>query len=106
MWHSITVSLVLLDIVTDSRRLKKSPALSYPQLRLPLLSGILWSLTVLGGTWLLTVSGFIAASNNTEVGLRLADNSDTDYVTSLVPRGSSTSIVAVSHVSANTMRSG
>jgi hypothetical protein len=92
-----------LDIVTDAEKLKEIPGPIYP---LSLAASQRNSL-VANGSWsdmvIAQSSGFNAASNNTEVGLRRADSNSTDYVTSLVPRGSSTSIVAVSHVSADTM---
>lgn len=92
-----------LDIVTDSAKIAEIPGPVYPQS----LAASQRNSLVASGSWsdmiIAQSSGYNAASNNTEVGLRRADSTDTDYVTSLVPRGSSTSIVAVSHVSANTM---
>jgi hypothetical protein len=92
-----------LDIVTDSAKVAEIPGPVYPQS----LAASQRNSLVASGSWsdmvIAQSSGYNAASNNTEVGLRRSDSTDTDYVTSLVPRGSSTSIVAVSHVSANTM---
>lgn len=56
------------------------------------------------GFWEATVaqtSGYITATSNAEVQLRLDDNSGSDYVTALTPRGSSTSVVAVGYVNSN-----
>lgn len=93
----------VLDVFTDSAKISEIPGPVYP---LSLAASQRDSL-VASGSWsdmvIAQSSGYNAASNNTEVGLRRVDSKDTDYVTSLVPRGSSTSIVAVSHVSANTM---
>jgi hypothetical protein len=95
-----------LDILTDAEKIEALPGSVYPeslaasQRNSLIANGTLWQMVVE------RVSGFVAASNNTEVNLRLADNSGTEFVTSLMPRGSSTSIVAVSHVSASTMTPG
>jgi hypothetical protein len=90
----------VLNIVTDAQ-LKEIPGPTYPAS----LAASQRNSLIANGTWWEMVgervSGFVAASDNTEVNLRFADNSDTEYVTSLMPRGSSTSIVAVSHVSAS-----
>ena len=55
-----------------------------------------WDMTVAG------ISGYVAASSNTEVQLRAAEGTDSDYVTTLTPRGSSKSIVGVAHIPATT----
>lgn len=54
-----------------------------------------WEMAVAG------TSGYTAASSNTEVQLRAVDDNESDYVTTLSPRGSSKSIVGVSHVDAS-----
>jgi hypothetical protein len=88
----------VLDVVTDASKIKELPGPTYPAS----LAASQRNSLIANGTWWEMVgervSGFVAASDNTEVNLRFADNSDTEYVTSLMPRGSSTSIVAVSHV--------
>jgi hypothetical protein len=95
-----------LDMVTDSTKISKIPGPVYPQS----LAASQRNSLIANGTWvdmmINKVSGFVAASDNTEVNLRLADNDGTEYVTSLMPRGSSTSIVAVSHVSATEITPG
>lgn len=48
----------------------------------------------------INASGYDPTSGNTEVQLRQLAKTDSDYVTTLIPRGSSTSIVAVSYVDA------
>lgn len=92
-----------LDIVTDAGQISEIPGPVYPMS----LAASQRNSLVANGSWadmmINHISGYVAASDNTEVGLRRVDSSDTDYVTSLMPRGSSTSIVAVSHVSSNTM---
>lgn len=91
----------VLDIVTDVSKIQEIPGPTYPAS----LAASQRNSLIANGTWWEMVgekvSGFVAASDNTEVNLRLANNSDTEYVTSLMPRGSSTSIVAVSYVSAS-----
>ena len=91
----------VLDVVTDAGKILELPGPTYPAS----LAASQRNSLIANGTWWEMVgervSGFVAASDNTEVNLRFADNSDTEYVTSLMPRGSSTSIVAVSHVSAS-----
>lgn len=48
----------------------------------------------------INASGYDPTSGNTEVQLRQLAKTDSDYVTTLIPRGSSTSIVAVAYVDA------
>lgn len=95
-----------LKIVNDVNELNEIPGPIYPE---SLAASQRDSLIANGTWWEMIgekVSGFVAASDNTEVNLRLLDRTETEYVTSLMPRGSSTSIIAVSHVSATTMTPG
>lgn len=95
-----------LDIITDSEAIAELPGPTYP---MSLATSQRNSLTA-DGTWIeyaiTQVAGYEAASSNTEVQLRLLDEDVTNYVTTLTPRGSSTSIVAVSSVEGNAVVSG
>lgn len=99
----------VLEIVKDAAKLSEIPGPIYPAS----LAASQRNSLIANGTWWEMmgerVSGYVAASSNTEVNLRLVDEAntnETDYVTSLMPRGSSTSIVAVSSASATTMTPG
>lgn len=95
-----------LKIVRDSDDISEIPGPTYP---LSLAKTQRESL-IANGSWtemvIEQVSGYVEASENTEVALRRTDNKGSDYVTALMPRGSSTSIIATSSVTATGMTPG
>lgn len=108
MWKPYGVAVYnghtgVLDILTDASAIDKLDGPVYP---LSLATSQREAL-VANGTWTDMVinrtSGYVAASANTEVNLNRSDKSGSDYVTALMPRGSSSSIVAVSHMPSSTM---
>lgn len=95
-----------LEIIQDADKLAEIPGPVYP---MSLAESQRNSLTA-SGDWIeytiSRVSGYEAASSNTEVQLRQLEGGQTDYVTTLTPRGASRSIVAVSTVEANMLTPG
>lgn len=95
-----------LNVLRDADEINELPGPVYP---LSLARQQRESL-VANGTWwemyVEQVSGFVAATENPEVNLRRMDSDDTDFVTPLMPRGSSASIIATSNVPATTMTPG
>lgn len=92
-----------LEILKDADAIKEIPGQVYP---LSLAEEQRESLIANGTWWEMygeKVSGFVAATENPEVNLRRTGGDSTDFVTPLMPRGSSTSLVATSHVSSSTM---
>lgn len=92
-----------LEILKDADSIKEIPGQVYP---LSLATEQRESLIANGSWWEMygeRVSGFVAATENPEVNLRRIGGNATDFVTPLMPRGSSTSLVATSHVPSSTM---
>lgn len=102
-WHPFGVAVYNgasgeLEILKDVDRIDEIPGPVYP---LSIARDQRESLIANGTWWEMygeRVSGYVAASDNTEVNLRRDGEKETDYVTILMPRGSSTSIVASSFV--------
>jgi hypothetical protein len=89
-----------LDILNDVEDIANVPGPVYP---MSLAETQRNSLTASEGWWEFAVtqsSGYIAATENSEVQLRREDGEGSDFVTALTPRGSSSSVVAVGYVSA------